>query len=55
MDKGFDIPWVEGQNTMGKGVRYTMGMGDQNTMVKGVKIPWVEFHFGIYCYNALQN
>jgi hypothetical protein len=27
-----DIPWLEGQNTMGK--------GDQNTMGKWVNIPW---------------
>jgi hypothetical protein len=32
MDKGFDIPWVGGQNII-VGFRYPMG--------RGVKIPWI--------------
>ena len=32
MPMGVDIPWLWGQNTMGK--------GDQNTMGKSVNIPW---------------
>jgi hypothetical protein len=47
MGRGFDIPWVRGS-------KYH-GMGDQNIMSKGVKIPWVEFQFSIYCYNIMQN
>jgi len=42
-----DIPWVGGQNTMGKGNQNTMGKwvnipwagGGQNTMGRGVKTP----------------
>ena len=48
MGKGIDIPWVGGQNTMGKGEQNTMGKwvniawaGDQNTMGSEVKTPWV--------------
>jgi hypothetical protein len=33
MDRGVDIPWVGGQNTMDRGGQYTMG--------RGVNIPWV--------------
>ena len=32
MSMGVDIPWLGGQNTMGK--------GDQNTMGDWVNIPW---------------
>jgi hypothetical protein len=49
MGKWVLIPWIGGQNTMGRG-RYTMGkvvdiprVGGQNTMDgEGVKIPWIE-------------
>ena len=33
MGRRVKIPWIGGQNTMGRGVRYTMG--------SGVKIPWI--------------
>jgi hypothetical protein len=39
MDSGYNIPWVEVHNTMGR-VQDTMG-GDQNLMGRRVKIPWV--------------
>ena len=46
--RGFDIPKIAGQNTMGKGPIYH-GYGFRNTIgneseipwVKGLKIPWV--------------
>ena len=43
-----DIPWLGGQNTMGKGDQNTMDNSvnipwaeGQNTMGRGDKIPWV--------------
>jgi hypothetical protein len=43
-----DIPWLGGQNTMGKGDQNTMGNSvnipwaeGQNTMGRGDKTPWV--------------
>ena len=39
MDRGFDISWVGGQNTMGSGSNYH-GKGIQNTMVTGFDIQW---------------
>jgi hypothetical protein len=32
MVRGYNLPWVGGSNYHEKGVQYTMGMGDQNTM-----------------------
>ena len=47
MGRWFDIPWVEGQNIMDRGIKYH-GLGEQNTMgiwvniaCVGVDIPWV--------------
>ena len=40
MDRGFDIPWVGGQHTMGRGSKYH-GYGVRYTMDKGFNIPWV--------------
>ena len=47
MVRGFDIPWVGGQNTMDRGSKYqsyrvqhTMGRV-QNTMDTGINLPWV--------------
>ena len=47
MSMRVDIPWLGGQNTMGKGDQNTMckwinipWAGGQNTMVRG-KTPWV--------------
>jgi hypothetical protein len=40
MDRGVEIPWVGGENTMGKGGQDTMGRG-QNTMGRGIDIPSV--------------
>ena len=34
MDKWSDLPWVEGQNTMGRGVNIPR--------IRGFYIPWVE-------------
>jgi len=39
MVRGVNILWV----------------GGQNTMDRGVDIPWVEFQFSIHCYNVMQN
>ena len=39
MDKGFDIPGIGDQNSMGRG--FDMGGGLQNTMGRGFKIPWI--------------
>jgi hypothetical protein len=55
MGREVDIPWEGGSKYHGLWVRYTMRMGDQNTMSKGVKMPWVEFQLSIYCYIAIQN
>jgi hypothetical protein len=40
MGRGFKIPWIEGQNTMGRGSKYH-GYGVRYTMDKGFNIPWV--------------
>ena len=55
MVRKFNIPWVEGQYTKGRGVKKTMGrgskylaywshmswMGAQNTMGNGFDTPWI--------------
>jgi len=51
---GVDIPWVGGQNPIGRGVKIPW-VGARNTMDRGFKIPWVELQLSIYCYIAMQN
>ena len=41
MGRGFDIPWIEDENTMDRGSIYH-GYGGRYTMGMGVDIPWVE-------------
>jgi len=41
MYRGFDIPWVGGQNTMGKGINIPSIGGVRYSMGLRVKIPWV--------------
>jgi hypothetical protein len=40
MGREVGIPWVGGQNTMGRGSIYH-GYGGPFTIGRGVKIPWV--------------
>ena len=35
MGSEVNIPWVGGQNTMGRGGQYSMGRGGKNTMGRG--------------------
>jgi hypothetical protein len=41
MDRVVDIPWLGGQNTMGRGVTMPC-VGGRNTTSMGFDIPWVE-------------
>ena len=47
MDRVVDIPWLGGQNTMGRGVTMPC-VGGRNTMCRGFDIPWVELKYHGY-------